>query len=37
MKILLADDDHVSLRMMERMLQKCGYDVITVQDGRQAA
>jgi diguanylate cyclase (GGDEF)-like protein len=37
MKILLADDDPVSLRIMERMLQRCGYDVITVQDGRQAA
>jgi two-component system cell cycle response regulator len=37
MKILLADDDPVSLRIMERMLQKCGYEVIKVQDGRQAA
>ena len=37
MKILLADDDPVSLRIMERMLQKCGYDVIKVQNGRQAA
>jgi two-component system cell cycle response regulator len=37
MKILLADDDPVSLRIMERMLQKCGYDVIKVRDGRQAA
>ncbi len=37
MKILLADDDSVSLRMMERMLQKCGYEVITVQNGLQAA
>ena len=37
MKILLADDDPVSLRIMERMLQKCGYEVITVRDGRQAA
>jgi two-component system cell cycle response regulator len=37
MKILLAEDDPVSLRMMERMLQKCGYEVITVQNGRLAA
>jgi two-component system, cell cycle response regulator len=37
MKILLADDDPVSLRIMERMLQKCGYEVITAKDGRQAA
>jgi two-component system cell cycle response regulator len=37
MKILLADDDPVSLRIMERMLQKCGYHVITVRNGRQAA
>lgn len=37
MKILLADDDLVSLRIMERMLQKCGYEVITVQNGRLAA
>jgi len=37
MKTLLADDDPVSLRIMERRLQKCGYEVITVRDGRQAA
>jgi diguanylate cyclase (GGDEF)-like protein len=37
MRILLADDDAVSLRMMERMLQQCGYDVIKVTNGRQAA
>jgi two-component system cell cycle response regulator len=37
MKILIADDDPVSLRIMERMLQKLGYEVVTVQDGRQAA
>lgn len=37
MKIFLADDDLVSLRMMERMLQKCGYEVITVPNGRRAA
>jgi two-component system cell cycle response regulator len=37
MKILLADDDPVSVRIMERMLQKCGYEVLTVQKGRRAA
>jgi two-component system cell cycle response regulator len=37
MKILLAEDDPVSLRIMERMLQKYGYEVVTVQDGKQAA
>jgi len=37
MKILVADDDPVSLRMMQRTLQKMGYEVITVEDGRQAA
>ena len=36
MKILVADDDRVSLRLMERMLQQNGYDVITVEDGQQA-
>ena len=37
MKILVADDDPVSRRLMERMLQRGGYEVITVQNGRQAA
>jgi len=37
MKILVADDDPVSLRMMERTLQKSGYEVITVDNGRRAA
>ncbi|HMH13639.1 MAG TPA: diguanylate cyclase [Edaphobacter sp.] len=37
MKILLADDDPVSLRLMERMLQRSGYEVLSVQNGRQAA
>jgi two-component system cell cycle response regulator len=36
-KILLADDDPVSRRLMERMLQRSGYEVITVENGRQAA
>ena len=37
MRILVADDDRVSLRMMERMLQHSGYDVCTVDNGLQAA
>jgi two-component system cell cycle response regulator len=36
-KILLADDDPVSRRLMERMLQRSGYEVITVKNGREAA
>jgi PleD family two-component response regulator len=36
-KILVADDDPVSRRMIERMLQQSGYEVVTVKDGRQAA
>jgi two-component system cell cycle response regulator len=36
-KILIADDDAVSLRMMERMLRQHGYEVVTALDGRQAA
>ncbi len=37
MKILVADDDAVSLRMMERMLQQHGYEVVAASDGRTAA
>jgi two-component system cell cycle response regulator len=36
-KILVADDDPLSLRMMERVLQQSGYEVVTVEDGRRAA
>ncbi len=36
MKILLADDDRVSRRLMERMLRSNGYDVVTAENGRQA-
>jgi two-component system cell cycle response regulator len=35
-KILIADDDTVSRRMMERALQQCGYEVITASNGREA-
>jgi diguanylate cyclase (GGDEF)-like protein len=37
MKILVADDDPVSLRIMERTLEKSGYEVVTVDNGRHAA
>jgi PleD family two-component response regulator len=37
MKILIADDGPVSLRMMERTLQQSGYEVVTAHDGREAA
>lgn len=36
MKILVADDDAVSSRLMERILQRGGYDVVSVDDGRRA-
>jgi two-component system cell cycle response regulator len=36
-KILVADDDPVSRRLMERILQRSAYDVIPVENGRQAA
>jgi len=34
-KILVADDDPVSLRMIERMLQHIGYEVITADNGER--
>jgi two-component system cell cycle response regulator len=37
MRILVADDDPVSLRLMERMLQNGGYMVTTVGNGQEAA
>jgi diguanylate cyclase (GGDEF)-like protein len=36
-KILIADDDSISRRLLERTLQHSGYEVITAEDGRQAA
>ena len=36
MKILIADDDRVSLMMMRRMLLQGGYEVSTVCDGPAA-
>jgi two-component system cell cycle response regulator len=36
MKILVADDDAVSRCLMERVLQRVGYDVVLAEDGREA-
>jgi DNA-binding response OmpR family regulator len=36
MKILVADDDLVSRRMLEKALLRAGYDVIAVPDGSAA-
>lgn len=36
MKILIADDEAVSRRMLQGMLEKWGYEVIAVSDGDQA-
>jgi two-component system, cell cycle response regulator len=37
MKILIADDEAVSLRMLEKTLERAGYEVTAVSDGRDAA
>jgi two-component system cell cycle response regulator len=37
MKILLAEDDPVSRVLMQRTLQKFGYEVVLAEDGRTAA
>lgn len=37
MKILVADDEPISLRMLENTLRRAGYEVIAVKDGRAAA
>ncbi|MBU0519562.1 response regulator transcription factor [bacterium] len=36
MKILIAEDEAVSRRLLEATLKKLGYDVITTTDGREA-
>ena len=36
MRVLIAEDDPVSRRLIEATLQKWGYDVIATQDGSQA-
>jgi two-component system, cell cycle response regulator len=37
MKILIADDEVVSLRILEKTLERAGYEVAAVSDGRKAA
>ena len=37
MRILIADDEAVSRRMLEKTLERAGYEVTAVSDGRQAA
>jgi two-component system cell cycle response regulator len=37
MNILIADDDRLSRKLLEKILQRAGYDVIVVENGRQAA
>jgi two-component system cell cycle response regulator len=37
LKILVADDDRVSRRILERMLQQNGYEVMPAVNGREAA
>jgi diguanylate cyclase (GGDEF)-like protein len=36
LKILIADDEAVSLRMLEKTLERAGYEVTAVSDGRKA-
>jgi two-component system, cell cycle response regulator len=36
MKIILADDDPISRRLVQRVLQTAGYDVLCTKDGRHA-
>jgi diguanylate cyclase (GGDEF)-like protein len=36
MKILIADDDGLSRRLLEKTLLRAGYEVVSVGDGRQA-
>ena len=37
MKILIADDDAVSRRLLENMLERAGYEVLAAENGRKAA
>src|SRR5882762_7861814 len=37
MKILVADDDMISRRLVGRMLERFGYEVVTAENGLQAA
>lgn len=37
MRILIADDESISLRMLEKTLHRAGYEVVAVKNGRAAA
>lgn len=37
MRIMVADDDAVSRRMMQRLLEREGYEVVVAENGREAA
>lgn len=36
MKILIAEDDAVSRKLLQKALERSGYDVVAVEDGKQA-
>jgi CheY-like chemotaxis protein len=36
LKILIADDEALSRRLLESTLERSGYEVIAVEDGKQA-
>ena len=36
MKILVADDDALSRRLLEKTLERAGYEVTAVSNGREA-
>ena len=36
MKILIADDDALSRKLMESMLERIGYEVVVAENGRDA-
>jgi diguanylate cyclase (GGDEF)-like protein len=37
MKILIADDELMSRKLLQKTLERAGYEVVSVEDGRQAA
>ncbi|HET8921719.1 MAG TPA: diguanylate cyclase [Candidatus Acidoferrum sp.] len=37
MRILIADDESMSRRLLQKTLERAGYDVVAVENGRQAA
>ncbi len=37
MRVLIADDDSISLRLLEKTLERAGYEVTAVKNGRAAA